>query len=150
MKIVIFLGLITICFSQGFDEKDPRAIIEKVRIYRLTQDLDLTTEQAVKFFPKLNELQKIEREFHEQRMRILSELKHLLKKDDVEKDIIKIVSKYEDAHKEKVKNEIKKLKEMWEVLTPVQTAKYLIFQEEFNHEIMEMIKEIKRHRFEKP
>jgi len=66
-KLVILLGLVAISFSQPFNNEDPRAIIEKVRIYRLTQELDLTTEQAIEFFPKLNELQKIERHLDKKR-----------------------------------------------------------------------------------
>jgi len=54
MRTLILLGLAVLSFSQTFDENDPRAIIEKVKIYRLTKDLDLTTEQAILFFPKKN------------------------------------------------------------------------------------------------
>lgn len=157
-KLVIILGLITLSFSQPFgeheprpfDEKDPRAIIEKVKIYRLTQVLDLTTEQAIVFFPKLNELQKSEKEFGEKKMKILNELRDLLKTQASEKEIIKTVSKFEDAQRKKFEDQLAKLKEIWEVLTPVQRAKFLIFQEDFNREIREMIKQIKKHKLHKP
>lgn len=149
-KTAVLFCLIAISFSQPFNEKDPRAIIEKVRIYRLTQELDLTTEQAVKFFPKLNELQKIEKNFQKEKIEILFELKTLLRDHATDKEILKTVSKYEDAQKKKIEGQVKKLKEIWEILTPAQRAKYLIFQEEFNREIREMIKEIKKHRHPEP
>lgn len=149
-KLVILLGLVAISSSQPFNNDDPRAIIEKVRIYRLTQELDLTTEQAIEFFPKLNELQKIEKAFRQKKIQILFELKNLLKNDADDKEILKVVSKYEDIQRKKIEDQIEKIKEMWKILTPVQRAKFLIFQEEFDDEIRKMIRQVKKHRQIKP
>lgn len=149
-KLVILLWLVAISFSQPFNNEDPRAIIEKVRIYRLTQELDLTTEQAMEFFPKLNELQKIEKAFRQKKIQILFELRNLLKNDADDKEILKVVSKYEDIQRKKIEDQIEKIKEMWKILTPVQRAKFLIFQEEFDDEIRKMIRQVKKHRQIKP
>jgi len=149
-KLVILLGLVAISSSQPFNNDDPRAIIEKVRIYRLTQELDLTTEQAIEFFPKLNELQKIEKAFRQKKIQILFELRNLLRTDADDKEILKVVSKYEDIQRKKIEDQIEKIKEMWKILTPVQRAKFLIFQEEFDDEIRKMIRQVKKHRQIKP
>lgn len=149
-KIIIFLGLVALCFAQEFDEKDPRVIIEKVKIWRITQELDLTTEQAEKFFPRLNELHKIEKEFHDKRMHVLAQLEDLLAKNAAEEEIMKVMNRYDDVYREKSENEIQKLEAMWQVLTPVQRAKYVIFEEEFIREIRDMIREIKKHQLNKP
>jgi len=143
-RAIILLCLGVLSFSQHFDEKDPRAVIEKVRIYRLTQELDLSTEQAMKFFPKLNEFQKIEREFNKQRMDIIFELKALIMSNADDQKISEVVNRFEELQKEKFKKQFAKMKEMWEILTPVQRAKYLIFEDEFNREIREMIKKVKK------
>lgn len=145
-KLLIFLGLTVFCLAQPFNDDDPRAIIEKVKIYRLTQELDLTTEQAVRFFPKLNDLQKIERKFGEDKMRIIHGLKELLREHASDEKILEVVAKFEELQKDKLTKQIEKMKEIWQILTPVQRAKFLIFQEEFNREIREMIKKIKKHR----
>lgn len=145
-KILLLVTLIPLCFAQPFDDQDPRAIIEKVKIYRLTQELDLSTEQAIEFFPKLNELQKIEHEFGEGKKEIIVSLKELLNDNASEEDILEEVAKYEKLHKDKLIKQMNKIKELWKILTPVQRAKFLIFQEEFNKEIREMIKKIKKHR----
>lgn len=149
-KIIIFLGLIVFCFSQELDEKDPRVIIEKVKIWRITQELDLTTEQAEKFFPRLHEFNKIEREFHDEKMHILTELANLLEQNASEEEITQVINRYDDVYRKKSENEIQKLEEMWQVLTPVQRAKYVIFEEKFTKEIRDMIREIKRHQLHKP
>jgi len=149
-KIIILLGLVALCFSQEFDEKDPRVIIEKVKIWRITQELDLTTEQAERFFPRLHELHKIEKEFHDERMHMLAELENLLSKNAAEEEIMKVMNRYDDVYRQKSENEIQKLEAMWQVLTPVQRAKYVIFEEEFMREIRDMIREIKKHQLHKP
>lgn len=144
-SIMLFFTLTTILFAQPFEEKDPRAIIEKVRIYRLTQELDLSTEQAIKFFPILNEFEKIERTFNEEKIRIIDELRLQLRNEVVDNEINKTLKKFEEAHRRKLENQIEKMKEMFELLTTKQKAKFLIFREDFNREIREMIKEVRKH-----
>lgn len=145
-RMLIILALFIICLAQPFNNDDPRAIIEKVKIYRLTQELDLTTEQAIEFFPKLNDLQKIEREFGKGKMEIIHKLKGLLKEHASDKKLLEEVGKFEELHKVKLAKQIKTMKEIWQILTPVQRAKFLVFREEFNKEIREMIRKIKKHR----
>ncbi len=146
MKTIVVMLLFLMAFLNGQvnESRDPRAIIEKVRIYRLTKELDLTTEQAIEFFPKLNELHKIDNEFREQRHKILIQLKELLSGDAADEDIIRSLSAYEDILKDRVERQIKKMREIRTMLTPSQQAKYLIFQDEFEREIREMIKEVKK------
>jgi len=146
MKRLVVLTLIILAFPYGqeSDSKDPREIIEKVRIYRLTKELDLSTEQAIEFFPKLNELRKIENEFRERRQEILVHLKELLGVSAPEKEILESIVAYEKLLRERVDRQIEKMKEIQTMLTPSQQAKYLIFQDEFEREIREMIKEVKR------
>ena len=149
-KIIVLLGLVALCFAQEFDEKDPRVIIEKVKIWRITEELDLTTEQAEKFFPRLNELNKIEKEFHDEKMHILAQLENLLAQNAAEEEIMKVMNRYDGVYREKSENEIQKLEALWQVLTPVQRAKYVIFEEEFIREIRDMIRQIKKHQLNKP
>jgi Spy/CpxP family protein refolding chaperone len=146
MKIFLFVLsiLVTISFGQESEPQDPRAIIEKVRIYRLTRELDLTTEQAVELFPKLNELQKIDKEFRVQEQEIIDNLRGLLDSDALDKEILKSLGRYEDIFRERLERQINKMKEIRKVLTPNQQARYIIFQDEFEHEIREMIREVKK------
>jgi Spy/CpxP family protein refolding chaperone len=130
--------------AQENEADDPRAIIEKIRIYRLTKELDLTTEQAVKFFPRLNELQKIDKDFRSQQMEILEELRTLVRNNAEDREILQSLSRYESLFKDKVERQLSKMKEIRTLLTPVQQAKYLIFQDEFEREIRRMIKEVKK------
>jgi Spy/CpxP family protein refolding chaperone len=148
--LVVLVSVCAVCFAQGPNHHDPRVIIEKVKIYRLTQELDLTTEQAQTFFPKLHELEKIEQDFYDQRLKMLDELKMLVVEEGKEDEIVTIVNKIEDEQQRKMEEQMSTLHDMWKVLTPVQRAKFLIFEDEFHREIRDMIKEIKKHRIERP
>ena len=144
-KVLIVLPfLLGLLIAQENETDDPRVIIEKIRIYRLTRELDLTTEQAIEFFPKLNELQKIDKDFRARQKEILDNLKAMIYEDAEQKEILKSLSRYETIFKEKVERQLSKMGEIRELLTPVQQARYLIFQDEFEREIRRMIKEVRK------
>lgn len=144
-ECIVFLAiLLAFSYGQEGDSRDPGEIIEKLRIYRLTKELDLTTEQAIVFFPKLNELQKIDGEFREQRRDILIHLEELLNVGAPDTDVMEALDTYEDLLKNRVDRQINKMGEIRKILTPRQQAKYLIFQDEFEREIKAMIREVKR------
>ena len=146
---LVVIGLLGwMVFAQGPppDKDDPREIIEKVRMYRLTQELDLTTDQAVKFFPKLNEIRKAEQKFFEERMEIIKELKELLKNNASDKELVKTIDRLKASQDEKQKAQAKIMDEMRDILSPQQQARFLVFQEEFEREIREVIKEVREHR----
>ena len=146
MRIFLFILsiLVTISFGQEREAQDPRAIIEKVRIYRLTRELDLTTEQAIELFPKLDELQKIDREFRTQQQEIIEDLREFLDDNAPDKEILKSLGRYEDIFRERLERQINKMREIRKLLTPSQQARYIIFQDEFEHEIRDMIREVKK------
>lgn len=145
--ILIFLPLMFLVARENFDEKDPREIIEKVRLYKLTEVLDLTDEQAAKLFPRLKEMRKNEQEFLRVRMDIILELKKLIKANAQAQEIEKVLDKFQEAQKKRIENQLREIRELKEILTPIQQAKFLIFQEEFEKEIRDLIREVKkRHR----
>ena len=130
----------------GREDKDPRAIIEKVRIYLLTEKLDLSEEQAVKFFPKLNDLRKAEEDFQKERMDIIAKLEGQVRDKASEKDLLQTLGGFEILIKTKADKDKKIRDELRSLLTPVQQAKFLIFQTKFEQEIRDMIREIRGNR----
>jgi len=130
----------------GPGEKDPRAIIEKVRIYLLTEKLDLSEEQAVKFFPKLNDLRKAEEDFQKERMDIIAKLETQVRDKASEKDLLQTLNGFENLIKMKADKDKKIRDDLRVLLTPVQQVKFLIFQTKFEQEIRDMIREIRGNR----
>lgn len=144
MKKLVFLSIIIpLLLAQPPNGQDPRAIIEKIRMWRLTQELDLSTGQTTALFPKLNELRKIEKKYSEDKKQVLVELKDLLDRDATDAAITKTLSRYETLNRQRIEMQFEKAQEIKTILTPVQQARYLIFEDEFNREIREMIKEVK-------
>jgi Spy/CpxP family protein refolding chaperone len=116
----------------------------------MTKELDLSTEQAIEFFPKLREFQQVEHRFQEEKTRILNEMRDHVSRGSTDKMILSLLDEYEQAHRDRLTGLIEKTKEMFEILTPRQRAKYLIFQDDFNREIREMIKKVKQHKGVEP
>lgn len=145
MKIFCVIGIILIVAAAAYaEDDDPRAVIENVRIYRMTKELDLTSEQAIEFFPKLKELQKAEQQFTEEKKRILNGLRDRVSRGSSDQEILSLLDEFENAHRKRLENLVSRTKEMFEILTPTQRAKFLIFQDDFNREIRELIKKVKQ------
>ncbi len=143
-KLVILVLPLVALFAQGHhEEKDPREVIEKVRIYKLTEALDLTEEQTMKLFPRLRDFRKREREFQRQRVATIDKLRDLIKTNAEEKEIVKVLDKLHEMQKNRLALQIKEMENIKELLTPVQQAKFLIFEEDFEREIRELIREVR-------
>ncbi|MEO0128931.1 MAG: Spy/CpxP family protein refolding chaperone [candidate division WOR-3 bacterium] len=150
-KFIIFFLPLLFIFAQGkSEEKDPREIIEKVRVYKLTEQLDLSEEQITKLFPRLKEMRKNEQEFHKQRMEIIQKLKELLDEKAKEQEIVKTLNRLQELQKKRFESQLKELEEIKQILTPEQQAKFIIFQEEFEKEIRDLIREIRWRRHPPP
>jgi Spy/CpxP family protein refolding chaperone len=146
MKPIVLLVLIGMAFSQSFDESDPREIIEQVKIYQITKKLGMTSEQAVQFFPKLNEMREIDKQFRQEKIDALHELRNLMNSGASDKEMENVIDEYEEAWYKKNEDQRKKFQEMRKILTPIQQGKYLIFLDEFEAEIRALIQEIKKQR----
>lgn len=146
MKGLLFLllPLLVLLAQEPFDKKDPREIIEKVRIYKLTETLDLTEEQMTKFFLHLKDMRKNEQDFQDQRMVLLQELRNLVKTNAREQEIINILNKFQELQKKRLTNQMQEIESLKKILTPVQQAKFLIFQENFEREIRALIREVRK------
>ncbi len=146
-KLIFFLLPLFVLFGQvRSGEKDPREIIEKLRIYKLTEILDLTEEQTTKLFPRLKEMRKTEQEFHRQRTELIKQMKDLITNNAREQELLKILNRYQELQKKRMITQTEEIENLRKILTPVQQAKFLIFQEDFEREIRELIREVKGHR----
>lgn len=146
----LLIPFLVLLAQENFDKKDPREIIEKVRIYKLTEALDLTEEQTTKFFPHLKEMRKNEQDFQGQRMVLLQELRNLVKTNAREQEIINVLNQFQELQKKRMTNQMQEIESLKKILTPVQQAKFLIFQEDFEREIRELIREVRKRHHKPP
>jgi Spy/CpxP family protein refolding chaperone len=126
--------------SRGGRRRGIRDNITLFRMLRMTQDLDLTEEQATKIFPKINQ---IEKEKIELQMKVggqLRELRIILgdQNPDQKKVEDKVKAIIELRHQ--VESKDKELESFLDKnLTLVQRARYLIFTVDFNSELRDKL-----------
>lgn len=147
MKAIILCGAMLVMSANAQEQdteiQDPRAVIEKIRTECLIRELGLTSEQALEFSSRLGELQEIEAEFYHERSEIIEELRGLLDSGAADRDITISLNRYEDILRRRLRRHLAKMKGIRQMLTPAQQARFIIFQERFENEIREMIREVK-------
>lgn len=122
--------------------------------WKITESLDLSEEQAEKFFPKFNkhrdEMEGIEKKQNE----TLKYIREALKdgKDISEKDLEKAIAEYESFESQKLSTRVKFLKGLDGVLNTNQQAELLMLPHGMKQEAKEHImdrKEFRKRRQEK-
>lgn len=140
--ILVPLGL---SLAQPSEKREPKELIETLRIWRLTEELKLSEEQASKLFPKLRAMREAKREFRRERMEILKSMKKELKsekpREKVLKEKIESLKRGEKGFREKEEG---LREEISRILTIEQQARLLVFQEKFDKEIRTLIRKVKR------
>ena len=146
--ILFFLGLLLFApvrlFAQGpphhpggppastAERKKIRENIETLRMYKLLEALDLTSEQSTEFLPALKEFQDAKRKFHEDRGAFLRELEEALESDEAdEKKLEQSLAALERVREEFQTELVKFLTKARATLTLQQRAKLQLFEERF-------------------
>jgi Spy/CpxP family protein refolding chaperone len=121
-------------------KQNPKEMVETIRIYKITEELDLSEDQSVRFFPKLKEMRTAHEEYIASRRRLSEQLEGYLKDPNkFAKDIKSLVSELEAVETKLREKETRIKKEIGNILTPEQQAKYMLFQQRFNREMREMV-----------
>lgn len=131
-------------FLPAKEEKDSTEGIETIRLWRLTQELKLTEEQAAKVFPKLRSLREIKKEADKMRIAKLRELGELLIRNAEPETLKKQIAALKELEKEFENKEEAIRKEIESILSVEQFARFLIFQHRFEKEIRRMLRDIRR------
>lgn len=121
----------------------PLETLENLKMWRMTEELNLTEEQAGKIFPKLKKIRELKEKRREERYKELEKLSELLAKkakiDEIKKqvDLIRNNDKKHQSECEKIQDEI------FALLTPEQQAKHLLFQSGFEFKIKKMLRKFR-------
>ena len=108
-------------------------------VFRMTEDLNLTPDQAEKFFPLLRPYQNSKHDLHEKMAQLSDEVfnNNKIDKDDLEryKDIIK------NIHLDEMKLDQDFYNEIEGFLTPEQVAKFIFFDQRFRMQLSHELKQ---------
>ena len=125
-----------------------RRDIENMRIWKMTQFLELSTEQSTKVFPIFNDFQKEREKLEEERGEMMRRLGELVESEaEHESEIRRLMSGLVKNREGMVSRKDEFRREAGKVLSLKQQAKLVLFEEHFKREIRGMIEDIKMRRF---
>jgi Spy/CpxP family protein refolding chaperone len=120
--------------------EEVRKKIEAIRIWRLTEELKLDTNTSAKLSSLLSSLDQKRRDTMREQMEAMRDLRSLLKTAKPDEAKIKpLLEKLEKNHHEMQALRNKEFKGLKEILTVEQQARFLVFQQEFQREMRDMI-----------
>ncbi|MCD6098703.1 hypothetical protein J7K18_07425 [bacterium] len=144
--VFLFAGVI---FSQPPELPERvKKRVETFRIWKLTEFLELTDEQAASFFPKYNAFRKEREHLREEHLAAEDSIRMLLGKKGNEDRLKSLCSRLQDNRRAASELEINFFNECSKILTTEQQAKLMIFEEQFRREVTDMIRNIRKRRGE--
>ncbi len=139
MKYILFFSFLTLGIAQNYDwddekdrnRRDPKKI-ENMIVWRLTDDLDLSTDQAENFFPRFREHRKSLELIGKQERELIANIdREKLNKSDVKK-MIEEISK---LRQKRIELESEFVLSLDDVLSPGQMIRLGVFKQKM---MMEM------------
>ncbi|KPL19122.1 MAG: hypothetical protein AMJ92_04410 [candidate division Zixibacteria bacterium SM23_81] len=142
--LILLNSPMAFCLKEQEKEK-VRKQISSVKAWQLTEDLNLSEEQAQVLFPAQKAYQEQKEELRKQREAEEKELDQLLEAKEKNRGLIqKKMARLKDIDKQCRANEDQFRKKISKILTVEQQAKYELFDKKFNTRLREMIRDIKR------
>ncbi|MBI5043117.1 MAG: hypothetical protein HZC10_04660 [Nitrospirae bacterium] len=150
LSIILLLGLAANSMAEppeDFDRPPSKEQMEKIRerietlrMWRLTEAINLDEKSSAKLFPLLKKFDKKRAEVENAQREGMRELRQLLK-EKRETQLKGLLERLEKSHKELQKLKEEEWVELKNILTIEQQAKFIIFQQEFDRDIRKIIAE---------
>jgi len=153
-KSTLFLGLMLLSVNVPVSAQDDffeppfegnpqrREQIEALRIYKMTEFLDLTEEQAQAFFPKLKIFEDHLRAKQRKQMELVREINQKLKSTDfkpAETDVRRYAKQLADLEREIIQEKEKFISDCGPQLTSQQQLKFIVFENRFRQRLLQTL-----------
>lgn len=155
LSIILFAGLAANGLAQPPEDVDRppskeqmekiRKRMETLRMWRLTEALNLDEKTSAQVFPILNRYDKKRYELEDSLREGMRDLRESLR-NKKEEQLKKILNKLEENHKALQNLKQEEWAELKKVLTVEQQAKFIIFLTEFEREVRKLIAEARERR----
>ncbi|WP_374402119.1 sensor of ECF-type sigma factor [Flavobacterium sp.] len=140
---IIFLLVASLSFSQGFKEK--REKVKALKVAYITEQLELTTEEAQKFWPIYNAFDEKQSELRHEKMRaILDRFKPGNVEKLSEKDASNSLAQMEKIEEDLFNLKKKFIKDLQGVISAKKIIKLKKAEEDFNRELLKQMREKRR------
>ncbi len=140
---IIFLLVTSLSFSQGFKEK--REKVKALKVAYITEQLELTTDEAQKFWPIYNAFDENQSELRHEKMRaILDRFKPGNVEKLSEKDASNSLAQMEKLEEDLFNLKKKFIKDLQSVISAKKIIKLKKAEEDFNRELLKQMREKRR------
>ncbi len=128
-----------------------REKVQTMKIWKMTEELQLSQEQATRFFPILNEMENDVEAIEEKRKDIFDQLGKLVwSTDSKAAEIEGLIDKIEALEAEQLKLRKEFHASVSDVLEPVQMGRMILFNHQFPKIMREMIRDLEDRRPPRP
>ena len=122
-----------------------RERINTMKIWKLTEEVGLTSQQSEKFFPIYNKFQKAMDDIEMKRGELVDRLESLAdSQNSSDKDIIEALTAVNDIPRQMLAERGKFLKDISTILPLQQQAKLAVFEERFKQRLQEFIRDMRQ------
>lgn len=140
---IIFLLVTSLSFSQGFKEK--REKVKALKVAYITEQLELTTDEAQKFWPIYNAFDENQAELRHEKMRsILDRFKPGNVEKLSEKDASNSLAQMEKIEEDLFNLKKKFIKDLQGVISAKKIIKLKKAEEDFNRELLKQMRKKRR------
>lgn len=137
---IVFLLISSLSFSQGFKEKKEK--VKALKVAYITEQLDLTTEEAQKFWPIYNAFDDKQSELRHEKMRaILDRFEPGNVEKLSEKDASTLLTQMESVEESLFALRKKFIKDLQGIISAKKIIKLKKAEEDFNRTLLRQIKE---------
>ncbi|HUI28603.1 MAG TPA: hypothetical protein VLX91_00195 [Candidatus Acidoferrales bacterium] len=120
--------------------------LEQIKIWQMTKDMDLPMGKAEKFFPLYNNYDSQLRNIAMERRGAVRALDSLLKENAEDPELKKQVQQILNLDAQLAEEHAKFMQSLEGVLSPIEVAKYIVFEQKFEREIRERVRMIMQQR----
>ena len=122
--------------------------LEQIKIWQMTKDMDLPANKAEKFFPLYNEYDSQLRNIGTERRQAVRVLDSLLRCASGDSELKKQIHQILSLDAQLSQEHEKFMQSMEGVLSPLEVAKYIVFEQKFDREIRQRIRMIMQQRMQ--
>ncbi len=120
--------------------------VEQLKKIRLVESLDMKEEQSVRFFSRMNDHENSKKKIMQEKMDLLDKLDKLVRNDAEAKEMESLFPQVQTVDSKLISEKEKFFKDLSDLLSPKQRAQFLLFERQFERELREAMKDIRRNR----
>ncbi len=120
--------------------------VEQLKKIRLVESLDMKEEQSVRFFSRMNDHENAKKKIMQEKMDLLDKLDKLVRNEGDAKEMEPLFSQVQAMDAKLVSEKEKFFTDLSDLLSPTQRAQYLLFERQFERELREAMRDLRRNR----